>query len=107
MSMQYAVQFSSTLCFSHTRANCRTRRGWQASGLSPFWKDQFWKRHRRDEWDWQSRGFHHRLRSDESWEEKWNYMRQNPVRAGLVAAVEDWPWQGVVHDLGLVSLDGI
>ena len=34
-------------------------------------------------------------------------MRQNPVRAGLVAAVEDWPWQGVVHDLGLVSLDGI
>ena len=71
-----------------------------------YWKDRFWKRHRRADWEWQPRGFHHRLRSNESFAEKWNYVRQNPVRAGLVERAGDWPWQGVVHDLGMVDLNG-
>jgi hypothetical protein len=33
------------------------------------------------------------LRSDESLSEKWEYVRQNPVRAGLVEHSEDWPYQ--------------
>ena len=33
------------------------------------------------------------LRSDESLSDKWEYLRQNPVRAGLVANPEDWPFQ--------------
>jgi len=69
-----------------------------------YWKDQFGKKHRHEGWDWQPRGWHHHLRSDESYEEKLHYMRNNPVVAGLVARAEDWPWQGVVHSLGLVSL---
>jgi REP element-mobilizing transposase RayT len=45
---------------------------------------------------WQP-GFHdHLLRNDESYAEKWNYVRENPVRAGLVSRVEDWPYQGEV-----------
>jgi len=40
---------------------------------------------------WQSGFFDHRLRSDESFGEKANYVRQNPVRAGFVARAEDWP----------------
>ena len=36
--------------------------------------------------------FDHRLRSDESDEEKTDYIRMNPVRAGLVARPEDWPY---------------
>ncbi len=40
---------------------------------------------------WQSGFFDHRLRSDESLEEKAHYIRQNPVRAGLVTNVADWP----------------
>ena len=32
---------------------------------------------------WQPTFFDHILRSDESYAEKWQYIRQNPVRAGL------------------------
>ncbi len=69
-----------------------------------YWKDQFGKKHQQEGWDWQSRGFHHRLRSDESFEEKWHYMRNNPVAAGLVTRTEDWPWQGTVHNLSPFTL---
>ena len=69
-----------------------------------YWKDQFGKKHRHEGWDWQSRGWHHRLRSDESFEEKRRYMQNNPVAAGLAARTEDWPWQGVVHDLRQVTV---
>jgi REP element-mobilizing transposase RayT len=45
---------------------------------------------------WQAEFFDHVLRSDESYAEKWAYVRENPVRAKLVARWEDWPWQGFV-----------
>ena len=45
---------------------------------------------------WQKEFFDHLLRSDESYAEKWSYVSNNPVRAGLVARVEDWPYQGCV-----------
>ena len=41
---------------------------------------------------WQRDFFDHRLRRDESFEEKASYIRMNPVRAGLVRAPEDWPY---------------
>jgi putative transposase len=40
---------------------------------------------------WQKNFFDHRLRSDESWDEKANYIRQNPVRAGLMSTTQPWP----------------
>ena len=43
---------------------------------------------------WQTGFFDHVLRSEESESEKWEYIRQNPVRAGLVQAPEDWPYAG-------------
>ena len=45
---------------------------------------------------WQEQFFDHVMRSDESYAEKWDYVRMNPVRAGLAAAWEDWPYQGFV-----------
>ena len=48
---------------------------------------------------WQKEFFDHLLRSGESYEEKWNYVRQNPVRAGLVRCAEDWPYQGELNNL--------
>ena len=45
---------------------------------------------------WQPGFFDHLLRSDESYAQKWDYVRQNPVRAGLVKFAEDWPYQGEV-----------
>ena len=43
---------------------------------------------------WQPGFFDHILRSDESYAEKWKYVRDNPVRAGLVKAADDWLYQG-------------
>jgi putative transposase len=44
---------------------------------------------------WQEGYFDHRLRADEPGMQlsaKMNYIRQNPVVAGLCAKAEDWPW---------------
>ena len=40
---------------------------------------------------WQRDFFDHRLRHDESFREKADYIGQNPVRAGLVKGQADWP----------------
>ena len=45
---------------------------------------------------WQERFFDHLLRSKESYSQKWAYVRQNPVRAGLAARHENWPYQGEI-----------
>jgi REP element-mobilizing transposase RayT len=41
---------------------------------------------------WQDESFDHVLRSNESFEEKLEYIRQNPVRRGLTAHPQDYPW---------------
>ncbi len=46
----------------------------------------------RDCWDWQ-------LRTGESYVQKWEYVRNNPVRKGLVAHADDWPYQGQMNGL--------
>lgn len=45
---------------------------------------------------WQEGFFDHVLRNDESYSQKWNYVYENPVRAGLVSRAEDWPYQGEI-----------
>ena len=45
---------------------------------------------------WERQFFDHLLRSDESRAEKWNYVRENPVRAGLVNDASAWPYAGAV-----------
>ena len=42
--------------------------------------------------DWQRDFFDHRLRGDESFADKAEYVRANPVRARLVTASENWPY---------------
>jgi putative transposase len=46
----------------------------------------------RDHWDRQ-------LRSGESYGEKWEYVRNNPVRHGYVSNADDWPYQGELNEL--------
>jgi REP element-mobilizing transposase RayT len=48
---------------------------------------------------WEKDFFDHVLRSEESFREKYEYVRMNPVRAGLVERPEDWPYQGEIHRL--------
>jgi putative transposase len=45
------------------------------------------------EWEWQPGVFDRLLRSDESAQSKWDYIRENPVRAGLVKNWEDWSYR--------------
>jgi len=48
---------------------------------------------------WQEEFFDHLLRSNESYSAKWDYVRNNPVRAGFVLNADDWPWQGEIERL--------
>ena len=53
----------------------------EIGGVAPLWQPEF---------------FDHLLRSNESKREKWDYVRQNPVRAGSVAMADDWPYAGSI-----------
>ena len=48
---------------------------------------------------WQREFFDHILRSEESYAQKWDYVRDNPVRAGLVRVAQDWPYSGTMENL--------
>src|SRR5206468_6030651 len=50
---------------------------------------------------WQEEFFDHVLRSSESYGQKWDYVKENPVRAGLVKRSDEWPWQGEIESLML------
>jgi REP element-mobilizing transposase RayT len=49
---------------------------------------------------WQEESFDHVLRSQESFDEKLEYLRQNPVRRGLVNRPEDYKWLWVEQTAG-------
>ena len=57
---------------------------WPRRGDGPVWQRHFWDT---------------QLRRGESYDAKWDYVVANPVRAGLVSRVEDWPYQGVLNEL--------
>ena len=43
---------------------------------------------------WQADAWDRQLRSGDSYSEKWNYVRENPVREKLCTTPEAWPFQG-------------
>lgn len=64
-----------------------------------FWKSMTTRLHGRSDWRWQSLHWDTRLRSGKQFTEKWRYVQNNPVRAGLVESPENWPHQGKVHTI--------
>jgi len=79
-----------------------------APGLAPipldnwvrYWKSQFSKKISADRTRrWETDHWDSRVRDVESYRNKWEYVQNNPVRHGLVARAEDWPFQGSIHDL--------
>ena len=52
---------------------------------------------------WQKDFFDRDLRSGESYAEKWRYVVENPVRAGLVKNAEEWRWKGELNVLRWVG----
>jgi putative transposase len=50
---------------------------------------------------WQREFFDHVLRSEEGYDQKWNYVRDNPVRAGFVLNASEWSFAGEIDELRL------
>jgi len=48
---------------------------------------------------WQKGFFDHLVRHEESHAEKWKYVADNPVRAGLCKHPRDWPCTGGINQL--------
>jgi REP element-mobilizing transposase RayT len=61
-------------------------KSWPRKEEAPLWQRDYWDR---------------QLRHDESYLEKWHYLRHNPVRSGLVSHPDLWPYQGRIHPLQL------
>jgi putative transposase len=59
-------------------------RHWHNPKHAPVWQPHFWDT---------------QLRRGENYDEKWEYVVHNPVRAGLVTHTEDWPYQGELNVL--------
>jgi putative transposase len=59
-------------------------RSWPRRHEQPIWQRSFWDT---------------QLRNGATYREKWEYVRQNPVRAGLCDNVEAWPFQGELNVL--------
>jgi putative transposase len=67
---------------------------------------QFWKAHVSFRWPrteeqpiWQKSCWETQLRRGENYENKWNYVCQNPVRHGLAKQIENWPYCGELNKL--------
>ncbi len=67
---------------------------------------RFWKTYVSNRWPrfeqppiWQKSHWDRQLRSGESYDEKWEYVRNNPVRHELAQRTEDWPYQGEMNVL--------
>jgi REP element-mobilizing transposase RayT len=65
-------------------------RRWPFPGENPIWQVSHWDR---------------QLRNSGHYGERWEYVQNNPVRAGLVATADQWLWQGELtpfrfHDQG-------
>ena len=65
---------------------------WKSSAAASWPSLDIEKVWQRDYWDTQ-------VRRGESYTEKWEYVRMNPVRKGLVRESDCWPYQGEMNQL--------
>jgi putative transposase len=64
-----------------------------------YWKREFSCLHLLDAGAWQRDFWDTRLRRGENYSQKWNYVRENPVRKKLAKQPEDWLFQGQLNVL--------
>jgi len=62
----------------------RSAQYWPRPNEAPIWQRHFWDT---------------QLRRGQSYDEKWDYVVDNPLRAGLVERAQDWPYQGELNVL--------
>jgi len=63
-------------------------RRWPFPNQQPIWQPRFWDA---------------QLRGGDSYAAKWDYVRNNPVRHGLVNSPDVWPFAG---ELEILERDG-
>ena len=94
----YLLMPDDVRCFARAARHADSMRDWMQTWKSvsshvltkrlglepPFWQEDYFDRY---------------LCDGENYSEKWTYVEANPVRAGLVARPEDWPFRGRIHDL--------
>ena len=85
---------SAVLSIKPDGAEAVPPRGREADGVEPVPPEnrkqvKLWQR---DFWDTQ-------IRSRTHYDEKWSYVRMNPVRQGLAQTPDDWPFQGEMFPL--------
>jgi putative transposase len=86
----------------HVHLFCRsTGNGKSLSGFLQAWKQWTSKRLKAELGFpppvWQEGFFDHILRSEESYAQKWKYVKENPVRAQLVNNADQWQFSGHIH----------
>jgi putative transposase len=59
-------------------------RRWPNLYEKPIWQRSFWDR---------------QIRTGDQYDQKWLYVRNNPVRHGLVEDPDEWPFQGAINIL--------
>ena len=64
-----------------------------------FWKSRFYQLSTNTQYKWQRDYWDRRLRRWESYDEKWKYVKHNPVRHGLVTDSDKWPYCGEIKSL--------
>ena len=66
-----------------------------------FWRSDVSRNwpHRLEKPIWQKDYFDRQLRHQESYRQKWLYILENPVKAGLVESPDGWPFQGELNPL--------
>jgi len=68
-----------------------------------YWKAAFTRMRIPGTGLWQRGYWDRRLRKQESYSEKWAYVRENPVRKGLCHTPDQWPYQGEIFPLGFFA----
>ena len=64
-----------------------------------YWKTSLSRRLDDPAHRWQKDYWDARMRSHRTYQEKWDYVRDNPVRHRLVTHADDWPYQGELYAL--------
>jgi putative transposase len=64
-----------------------------------YWKSMFTRAFRNPSFKWQSNHWDTRMRGASQYQAKWEYVKLNPIRHGLVEAEDQWPYQGEIHEL--------
>jgi putative transposase len=64
-----------------------------------YWKALFTRSRDQPQQRWQRGHWDTRMRSAAQYADKWEYVRNNPVRHSLAETPDDWPYQGELIDL--------